>query len=116
MNTDEQYSKALEVARKLGAEDGYGRTHPCDLSGEYGPGGPAVYEYILSQAGVEEPEEEDWFTDILDAYEEAYEDARAESVRAFMYGVYQYAHKNPRQAALADAVTSFLRKLLEGEE
>jgi hypothetical protein len=73
------FDRAAEVARELGVEDGTERTAPCDLSGQWAdePGGPAVFARILSQAGVSEPPDEEWFTDLLDVYEKAYNQAVA---------------------------------------
>jgi hypothetical protein len=73
------FDRAAEVARELGVEDGTERTAPCDLSGQWAdePSGPAVFARILSQAGVSEPADEEWFTDLLDVYEKAYNQAVA---------------------------------------
>jgi len=71
------YELALASARELGAADGTGSDHECDLSGQWAdrPGGPEVFARILAEAGVTEPSGEEWFTELLDVYEEAYNEA-----------------------------------------
>lgn len=71
------YEAAIITARRLGAQDGAGAPGLCDLSGQWAdvPGGPAVFATILGEAGVSEPQGEEWSTEVLDAYEDAYNTA-----------------------------------------
>jgi len=73
-----QFERSLEVARQLGAEDGKGSDHDCDLSGEWADreSGPQVYQRIIDTAEAQVPDGEEWFTELLDEYERAYNEAR----------------------------------------
>jgi len=77
-NIDKRWDAAVTAARDLGASAGDGSDHECDLSGEWAdrPAGPEVYQRILAEAGVTAYEDE-WFSELLDAYEEAYNEAAA---------------------------------------
>jgi hypothetical protein len=78
----DDYARATAVARSYGRRDGAGSLHECDLSGQWAdiPSGPQVYADVLAYVGVDNhhtPDGEDWFTDVLDAYEDAYNTAAA---------------------------------------
>jgi len=105
----------------MGREAGYGATYPCDLSGEWAdvPSGPEVYAAILDEADVEEPEGEEWFTEVLDEYEEAYEAARREGAEEFISQVRAKVHLSKLSpwagSAWADLVEQYIRNFLEEE-